>query len=646
MLGQFRFVISSILLLISFSSSANSIMALESWQKQYHQYRIENPDKALSMLYDVYSSLEPSTERIYTATRIHGFVTRRGDDYHHRTTASSSNIYSSIEYFILLSMDLEDKGDYKKSLHYIKIAQQQVKLLNDVDLNSLVSIKQCRAKLALGDYYMAEFYCQSALKQLEKNPGHYIDIKWAYRLLALSYQGVTDYNAALIANEKALALTKPYEIKDTIYNNISILLLKMGKILSAKEYATKALEIRIERGITQKIAQSHLTLAEINLAQSNYEQAKFSASLAIDALKESSNSNTLSRAYLVLGSVLNAQGYYDEGIEYLLLALKQYDLKSNSGSIIKIYQALSEVYLEYGNINKALSYITIAKNKSIQSQNQKALSISYLIESEIQEYTGNYETALVSRKSYEEIVNKIQSVDNKKAYIALELRKTRIEEERSELNDLQTRQRQHLEVSIEKKYRLFFQVVITLLIITIYFILRSRSRLRTLAHKDVLTSANNRHSIFEIINKRFTYFSGKNALVMLDVDNFKQLNDQYGHPNGDLGLKHIYQTLQNSMPFPHEIGRIGGEEFLILLNNETKEACLEMIESARSSLEKTTFSTLDGKELSITASFSWAYLEEEMKDIEQIYFILDEGLYQAKQNGKNCIVNALEDEIT
>ena len=120
----------------------------------------------------------------------------------------------------------------------------------------------------------------------------------------------------------------------------------------------------------------------------------------------------------------------------------------------------------------------------------------------------------------------------------------------------------------------------------------------------------------------------------------------HGHPNGDLGLIHLHSILESVMPSPHQIGRIGGEEFLILLTNETKSRCLEMIESARSNLENTPFTTLDGKQLSITASFSWVYLDREMKDIEPIYFILDEGLYQAKQNGKNCIVNALEDEIT
>lgn len=646
MLGQFRFIISSLLLLISFVSSASSVMSEEAWQKQYHQYRIQDQNRALSMLNDVYSSLPPSAERIYTATRIHGFVTRRGDTYLHQTNNYSADLYENIEHLILKAMDLEDEGKYKKSLHYIKTAQNKAKSLNNLDLNSLIQLHQCRANLALGNHYLAEFYCQSALKHLEKTPNNFIDIKWGYRLLALSYQGVTNYQSALIVSEKALSLTKPYEINDTSYNNISSLLLKMGKINSAKEYAIKALDIRIERNIPQKIAQSHLILAKIYLQSSDYTQAKISATLAIEQLQDNYNANTLSRAYLIFGCVLNAQGYYDEGIEYLLLALKQLDLNSNSDLNIEIYQALSQVYLKYENVNKALNYIAIAIDKSEKSQNQQALSASYLIQSQTHEFIGNFEPALSSRKKYEEIINKIHSIDHQEAYAALQLRKSLIEKEEQQLNSLKVVHQKQLEINIEKKYRLLFQIIIVLLSITIYFILRSRKRLNTLAHKDVLTNANNRHSIFEIINKKLANFHDQTTLVMLDIDNFKQLNDLHGHPNGDLGLKHLYSILEEAIPPPHQIGRIGGEEFLILLSNETKNACFEMIESARSNLEKSNFNTLDGKKLSITASFSWIYLEREMKDVEQIYFILDEGLYQAKQNGKNCIVDALEDEIT
>lgn len=621
-------------------------MSIESWQKEYHQYRIKDEDKALAMLNDVYSSLQPSAEKVYTAARIHGFVTRRGDTYTHQTNNSSDNIYENIEYLILMSMSLEDKGDYEQSLHYINMANNKAKQLKDADLTSLIQLKQCRANLALGNNYLAEFYCQSALNHLEHISNHYIDIKWAYRLLALSYQGVTNYQSALIANEKALALTKPYELSDTAYNNISILLLKMGKLNSAKEYATKALNIRIKRNISQKIAQSYLTIAKIHLQSSNYSQAKASATLAIEQLSNSYNAKTLSQAYLILGATLNAQGYYDEGIEYLFLALNQFDLSSNSELTIEIYQSLSSIYLKHQNVNMALNHIDIAIEKSIQSQNKHALSTSYLIRSKIHESTNDFESALISRKQYDDIIEKIHSIDNKDAYTVLQLRKALIEKQEQQLENIKEVQQQKLEINIDKKYRLMFQIIIVLLIMTIYFILRSRNRLNMLAHKDALTNANNRYAIFERINKNLTSFHIQSALVMLDIDNFKQLNDLHGHPNGDLGLIHLHSILESVMPSPHQIGRIGGEEFLILLTNETKSRCLEMIESARSNLENTPFTTLDGKQLSITASFSWVYLDREMKDIEPIYFILDEGLYQAKQNGKNCIVNALEDEIT
>lgn len=85
---------------------------------------------------------------------------------------------------------------------------------------------------------------------------------------------------------------------------------------------------------------------------------------------------------------------------------------------------------------------------------------------------------------------------------------------------------------------------------------------------------------------------------------------------------------------------------MIILKNLSKLECSRLINKLRVELEQSTFMTLDVKRLAITASFSWMYIEESMTDIDQIYFVLDEGLYQAKANGRNCIVDALIDPIT
>lgn len=174
----------------------------------------------------------------------------------------------------------------------------------------------------------------------------------------------------------------------------------------------------------------------------------------------------------------------------------------------------------------------------------------------------------------------------------------------------------------------------------------SRRKLRLLTEKDTLTTLNNRASIFNKIKSTLKTPHSKMALIMLDVDNFKQFNDEHGHPNGDLALKHLSIVLQKHLSFPHEIGRVGGEEFMIILKNLSKLECSRLINKLRIELEQSTFMTLDVKRLAITASFSWMYIEESMTDIDQIYFVLDEGLYQAKANGRNCIVDALIDPIT
>lgn len=646
MLGQFQRLIGIFLLLFSTYLSATSVMEGEEWQKQYHHHRIASPEKALAMLQSAYDTIDPSAERIYIATRIHGFVTRRDHNYHHKTSENSLNPYEQIEYFALMAMDHDDNGDYQKVALSIEAALKIAKKLYNPELDAVLAIQQCRLNLDLGNYYVAEFYCQSIIKYLEKTTSHYIDKTWMYRLLAISYQGSSNFDAALQANEEALRHSKPYDMNDITYSNISHLLLNLSRLSSAKEFAQKALTIRLKRNIPQKIAQSNILLAKIHLQLSQYDDAEALAHTAIKGLEGSNNNYTRSLSYFTLGSILHKKGFHDEAIEYLLIALSSQEKSANSIFVINIHQVLSQIYLEYKNPNKAIEYISVAISKSEASQSLQELSDSLLILTDIYEFTQQYQLALNAQQKYQTIINKIHLQDTAQAYEALKLRNNVIQTERKLIESFQEQQKQQQEIIISQRNQVYSQVIIAVLIISLILILRSRHKLNTLACRDVLTKANSRHHMFELIRKRLSGYHQHTALVMLDIDNFKLLNDKYGHPNGDLGLKHLYSTLEKILPLPHQIGRVGGEEFLILLQDEDKQHCLALIKQVRLALETSSFKTLDGKKLSITASFSWIYLDKNMNDIDQLYFILDEGLYQAKQNGKNCIVNALEDEIT
>lgn len=475
MLGHFRLFIGVFLLLVNASLSAKTQMEDELWKENYHHNRITNPSTALEMLEEVYLTIDPSAERIYIATRIHGFVTRRSQIYVHQTSNESKNPYEKVETLVLQSMDIDDEGKKEKALEYITSAEIIANSLHDPDLNALLALKQCRGNLGLGHYHIAAFYCQSTIKHLEKTNSHYIDIKWAYRLLALSYQGTSNLEAALVANEKALSFSQPYDINDTSYTNIANLLLKMNRLNRAKEYAEKALEIRIRRSIPQKIAQSHIQLATIHLELHQYNQAELLTLSALEYLKNNQNQYTKSLAYYTLGNTLYKKGLYDEGIEYLLLSLKAQEKATNSTLNININQSLSQVYLTYKNPNKALEYIQIAIEKSTAAQNKLELSESYLLQSQILEFAQNYKAALKAQKNYQDTLNSIYINNTHKAYEALELRNTTIETEKELINSLQ--KQQHEELSTSQNTRFFFQVLILVLICALALILCSRHKL-------------------------------------------------------------------------------------------------------------------------------------------------------------------------
>lgn len=114
MLGHFRLFIGVFLLLVNASLSAKTQMEDELWKENYHHNRITNPSTALEMLEEVYLTIDPSAERIYIATRIHGFVTRRSQTYVHQTSNESKNPYEKVETLVLQSMDIDDEGKKKK----------------------------------------------------------------------------------------------------------------------------------------------------------------------------------------------------------------------------------------------------------------------------------------------------------------------------------------------------------------------------------------------------------------------------------------------------------------------------------------------------------------------------------------------------
>lgn len=130
------------------------------------------------------------------------------------------------------------------------------------------------------------------------------------------------------------------------------------------------------------------------------------------------------------------------------------------------------------------------------------------------------------------------------------------------------------------------------------------------------------------------------ALIMIDIDHFKQYNDSYGHTQGDQCLKQVAQTLQNNLRRSGDtVSRIGGEEFAILLQNTSKTAAMDMAEKVRKSIEQLNIKH-ENSPTSNKVTISIGMVIKHRSDTrthEQLMEEADKHLYQAKALGRNCI---------
>ena len=172
------------------------------------------------------------------------------------------------------------------------------------------------------------------------------------------------------------------------------------------------------------------------------------------------------------------------------------------------------------------------------------------------------------------------------------------------------------------------------------------SELKALAETDSLTGLSNRRHFLQQANNELSRNQRLHrtmALLVLDVDHFKEINDRFGHQIGDQALQAIAQSIQRIMR-PYDVfGRIGGEEFAVLLPEASCQQTLEIAERLRSEVE-----SIDGDQLGIglrlTLSIGVTCSPTPTLDtsLDQLMAKADRALYGAKAAGRNCVVCATE----
>ncbi len=162
--------------------------------------------------------------------------------------------------------------------------------------------------------------------------------------------------------------------------------------------------------------------------------------------------------------------------------------------------------------------------------------------------------------------------------------------------------------------------------------------LNYMVEHDWLTNVYNRRKILEEAEHIIPMFrkSGKNvSMIMMDIDNFKKINDSYGHIAGDNVLRGVIDSSRQVMRKDGLIGRYGGEEFLIVLPGADACQAIEEADKIRSNIESTVF-TFDEKKINVTVSLGISSASMDVDStVSDLINMADKALYKAKSEGRN-----------
>lgn len=177
-------------------------------------------------------------------------------------------------------------------------------------------------------------------------------------------------------------------------------------------------------------------------------------------------------------------------------------------------------------------------------------------------------------------------------------------------------------------------------------ILREKDSLKEIAAKDQLTMLYNHNFFYSRLDEEFdraVRYDTSLALIMLDIDNFKAINDTFGHQTGDVVLKEISAMIKRGVRKTDMVARYGGEEFAVILPHTPIEGASEEAERLRELIASHCYAGLTKEKITVSVGVA-AYPHLKTMTSDELVSYADSALYKAKWAGKDCVKIAVEGE--
>jgi len=394
---------------------------------------------------------------------------------------------------------------------------------------------------------------------------------------------------------------------------------------------------------------AHNTLAQIYMRMKEYDNAISEFQRVIELSDQVEKKSLIEFAYLGLTKAHHKKEQNDKARHYF--NLYQQVPPSSSSPFAIIGDLMLSASIAFADKNIPLVQKNLLKAEEVLLTLEKENTLSWHVKlldfkADVAEFNKDYKSAYQLQKEARELLKSYQSSEREKVRSKY---KVMFDTDQALLkNQLLERDKQLNEVALESsaqqhKLQTLLTFVISLLALgLILFIYRQRKNseiLHKLANTDTLT---------ELANRRYTFIYAESmlaqakknkesfAIIIFDIDHFKKINDTYGHSGGDIALKDIALVANEYVRNNDILGRIGGEEFLVILPNTSAEQALEIAERIRLAIVEKDV-TLGGKVVHISASFGISEFSKNQPNFNQIFHEADMALYEAKNSGRNCI---------
>jgi diguanylate cyclase (GGDEF)-like protein len=334
--------------------------------------------------------------------------------------------------------------------------------------------------------------------------------------------------------------------------------------------------------------------------------------------------------------ILHLLGKDQEAVEYGNAGLSLFNELGTSIGKMETLHSLGAIHFALGNYDLAMGFLQEGIELS-RANNNQLFEINYILEiSRIHFIQGRVDKSKKELLTALRIAEKIQSVSNTCLVHErlVEIYKEK-QDYKSALEHFEAFHATNKKIFNEKSDKriknleIFHKVEITR---------RQADLYRELAGTDFLTGLANRRSFLEIAESAFQQVRIKKnplAMIMLDIDHFKNVNDQYGHKSGDVVLSAVSASIKKSLRGADVAGRYGGEEFVVLLVGAPEEQCFNIAERIRHAVARLEI-PIEQAVVKVTISLGLACLNpEKMVPVDTLINCADQAMYLAKQQGRN-----------